>query len=337
MDFERIYKNRESATRLARQIREKTMPHTYRIHGPRGSGKRTLAIEIAAALNCEGDGHTLPCGRCNTCRRIRAGQFTDLKFLTLSEGKATIGVEEVRTLREDMFLSATESDYKIYVFADADKLTPQAQNALLKVLEEPPERVLILLLSESPDRLLGTIKSRAPAIRMQRLSPEELDAYLKDNSMEATSLCRRDEGRYRELLYSADGVIGQALDLLDERKLKEIARVRECVSRVLAALPRTATYGTRYEAIASMPQKRVEFAETAELVLVALGDLLVLKYDEDAPLMYFTDRETATANAALMDAKRIVYCKDLFTEALDMASKNANMTTLCALLSGRLK
>lgn len=337
MDFERICKNRESVTRLSRQIREKTMPHAYRIHGPRGSGKRTLATELAAALNCEGDGRSLPCGRCNTCRRIRSGQFTDLKLLTLSEGKATIGVEQVRELREDMFLSATESEYKIYVFDDADKLTPQAQNALLKVLEEPPERVLILLLCESPDRLLGTIKSRAPAIRMERLSPDELDAYLKENSMEATSLCRRDEARYRELLYSADGVIGQALELLDDKHLKEISRTRECVGRVLAALPRTATYATRYEAISSMPQKRIEFSETAELVIAALADLLVLKYDEDAPLTYFSDRESALICAASMDSRRIVYCKDLFTQAVDMAAKNANMTTLCALLSGRLK
>ena len=225
MDFERIYKNRDTVDRLVRQIREKTLPHAYRIHGPCGAGKRTLAIEMAAALNCEGDGRTLPCGRCNTCRRVRAGQFTDLKTLALASDKSTIGVEEVRTLREDMFLTATESEYKIYIFSDADKLTPQAQNALLKVLEEPPERVLILLLSENADRLLGTIKSRAPAVRMERLSPEELDAYLRDNSMEATSLLRRDEARYRELLYSADGVIGRALELLDEKKLKEISRI----------------------------------------------------------------------------------------------------------------
>ena len=337
MDFERIYENRESVDRLLRQIRDRSLPHAYRIHGPRGSGKRTLAIEIAAALNCKGNGSTLPCGKCNTCRRIRSGQFTDLKTLALAEGKATIGVEEVRTLREDMFLTATESEYKIYVFADADKLTPQAQNALLKVLEEPPERVLILLLSESPDRLLGTIKSRAPAIRMARFSPEKLDAYLQQYCMEAVSLSRRDPQRYRELLYSADGVIGQALELMDEKKLKEITRVRECVNRVLCALPRTASYATCYEAICAMPQRRAEFSEAAELVLVALSDLLVLKYDEDAPLVYFTDRETALGYAKGMDPRRIVYCKDLFTKALDMASKNANMTTLCALLSGRLQ
>jgi DNA polymerase-3 subunit gamma/tau len=88
------------------------------IVGPSGSGKSTLAREIAMAINCEkrNEGaYPMPCGFCNTCRRIREGNFTDIKYLEKPKDRATIGVEAVKDFREDMFLSATESERKIYI------------------------------------------------------------------------------------------------------------------------------------------------------------------------------------------------------------------------------
>ena len=173
--FSALYGNEAVKDRLGRAIRSGTLAHAFLVSGPDGSGKTTLAMEIAAALNCERrEGAELPCHVCNTCRRIKDGSFIDVKWLEKPKDKMTIGVGEVRTFREDMFLSATESDYKIYIIDNADKMTPNAQNALLKVLEEPPSNVVIFMLSESDDAILTTIKSRAQYVAMERFDEDGL-------------------------------------------------------------------------------------------------------------------------------------------------------------------
>ena len=118
--------------RLGALVERGTLPHALLIEGGRGSGKHTLAKELAAALNCEHIGDTdspLPCHRCNSCRRIAEGSFTDVKYLEKQKDKATIGVGEVKLFKEDMYLSATESRHKIYVFENAELMTPQALKA----------------------------------------------------------------------------------------------------------------------------------------------------------------------------------------------------------------
>ena len=146
--FTDILGNEDAKSRLFKAITRGTLPHAHIIVGPVGSGKKTMAKAIAAAVNCaniDSDEHSLPCGVCNNCRRIKEDIFPDIKFLGKSNGKATIGVEDTREFREDMFLSATEAAHKFYVIENAESLTSAAQNALLKVLEEPPKNVHIIL------------------------------------------------------------------------------------------------------------------------------------------------------------------------------------------------
>ena len=135
--FSALYGNSALKTRLGTAIDRGTLPHAFLVTGPSGSGKKTFALELAAAINCErkNDGTLpLPCRECNTCKRIIENNYTDITRLSRQSGKATIGVEEVRLFRDDMFLSPTESSFKTYIIEEADKLTANAQNALLTVL-----------------------------------------------------------------------------------------------------------------------------------------------------------------------------------------------------------
>ena len=132
--FPALLGNEKTKSRIGAAIDGGTLPHALLIGGAFGSGKTTLAIEIAAALNCEkkGDGaSSLPCGECGCCKRIRELNFPDLKVLSKPKDRATLGVDAIKDFREDMFLSSTESDYKIYVIDDAETMTTEAQNALL--------------------------------------------------------------------------------------------------------------------------------------------------------------------------------------------------------------
>ena len=167
--------------RLIRAIVGGTLPHAILLCGPRGSGKKTLAALIASAMNCEQRAvapNNLPCGECNACKRIKSGNFPDVKYLERADGKATVGAAELREFREDMFLSATEANSKFYIIPEAELLTPAAQNALLKVLEEPPPSVYIILLTTDVGKMLSTIRSRTQYVQMELFSPETLSKHV---------------------------------------------------------------------------------------------------------------------------------------------------------------
>ena len=139
--FPDILENRALADRLSREIRSGKLSHAYILSGPEGSGKHMLAVRIATALsgpNRLSDGAPLPCMTCPSCRKILEGNSPDLIYILREGSRATLGVEQIRFLREDVLIAPNDTDVKIYVIEDAETMTPQAQNALLLTLEEPP-------------------------------------------------------------------------------------------------------------------------------------------------------------------------------------------------------
>ena len=338
--FGELYGNDSVKVRLGKAIENGTLPHAFLFVGQSGSGKKTLASLLAMALNCEKkDDRTspLPCGTCNTCRRIREGNFTDIARLKRSDGKATVGVDEVRLFREDMFLSPTESSCKVYVIEDAECLTPNAQNALLTVLEEPPTNVAILLLATEGDKILTTIKSRAQLVSMQRFDASALKRYLVGKNERASLLSRTDEEALDGILMSADGRIGQALALLSEKDAKESQAERETATAVIDALLPGKSYAELYSAISRLPSQRTEFREALELIMTALRDLTLIKFDETAPLLFYVSRDEAKRIAGELSAKKLLTVYDLVKDALDDAGRNVGVSAISADLSVKIK
>lgn len=338
--FNRLFGNAAAKERIGSAILSSTLPHALLICGPEGSGKSTLATEIAAALNCSegGKGGTaLPCHACNNCRRIAAGGFTDVKWLSRSDDKATIGVEEIRDFRDDMFLSATESDYKIYIIDDAERLTFNAQNALLKVLEEPPSSVVIMLLADGADNILTTVKSRTQYIAMERFGEDELIKALGEARARGEIPSLPDTERLRALMMSADGRIGKALTLIGGKLASEAEEERKLTEEVIRALKQSTPYSELYSALAALPTKRTELSEALESIISALRDLILLKFDENAPLVFFYDRATAREIAASMSSKRLLGIYDVMEATLDDNNKNANISALTASLGAKIK
>lgn len=340
--FPNLYENRRTAEMLGTSIENNTLSHALLIVGPAGSGKSTLANEIAMAVNCEkkGEGaYPLPCGFCNTCRRIRGGNFTDIKYLEKHKDRATIGVESVKEFREDMFLSATESEKKIYVIDSAHTMTPEAQNALLKVLEEPPTNVLIMMLCSEPDRILTTVKSRAQLITMEKIPNERLEEYLLSASEEARLLKTTDKAAFEALLLASDNVIGNALRLTSKRDRDLILAEREITVAFLRALCGRIEYARLNRAISDIPSKtRGELTEALEEIVKATRDLIVIKASSGkAKLLFFTSKTEAEELSRAIGTKRLLSLIEILNGAIRLNSMNANVQSILANISAELK
>ena len=175
MSFEALLGNRQLKENLAASLKNNHISHFYLISGPEGSGKRTLAKLLSAAVLCKG--HSRPCGHCGVCRRVLEGNHPDVITVDDPE-KRFISVDLIRAARADIYIKPNESDHKLYLIPRAQDMLPPAQNALLKILEEPPAYGVFLLLTDNPEKLLPTVRSRCVELKLSALDDRTLRAAL---------------------------------------------------------------------------------------------------------------------------------------------------------------
>ena len=318
---------------LGDDIRAGRLSHAYILEGPRGSGKHTLALRIAAALACEKrntDGVPLPCMACPACQKILSGNSPDVIWLNKGD-KATFGVESIRGLHTDVHIAPNELDTKVYILEDAQLLTVQAQNAFLLTLEEPPPYVLFLLLAENALALLETIRSRAPGRRMELLAPEDITDVLTARYPEAEALRKTAPGDFAEIITAAGGCVGQAIDLLDPKKRAPVLADRETVRRFVS-LAAGGKGGDVLTLLGSLGQKRDELTVRLNLCLLALRDLLLLKKTEAAPLCFFSDREDALTLSSRFPTQTLLRLCGAVDTAVDRLRANGNVRLILTTL-----
>ncbi len=205
MPFDSLLGNDRLKENLAHSLAKGHISHFYLISGPEGAGKHTLARLLAAAILCQGQGR--PCLGCNSCRKVMEGSHPD--FITVEDPEhKNVAVKIVRQIREDVFIRPNESDYKIYLFPQ--ELGLEGQNALLKILEEPPKYGVFLLLTDNPDKLLPTVRSRCTELKLLPLSEDILKAQLRREFPQAG------EEDLTAAISRSGGFLGQAKDLLSE-------------------------------------------------------------------------------------------------------------------------
>jgi DNA polymerase-3 subunit delta' len=208
MRFDGFLGNAELKKGLSAAFSRGKISHSYLLAGPEGSGKRTLARILAAAMQCTGGGET-PCGRCTACRKVLDGQHPDVITVDDPEHK-NLSVDLVRETRADVFLRPNEGKRKVYIIPRAQDLGLPSQNALLKILEEPPDYAVFLLLTTNVDAMLPTIRSRCVELRLQSVPEREALAFLREKYPDRT-----EESLHSACLRSA-GFLGQALQHLDD-------------------------------------------------------------------------------------------------------------------------
>ncbi len=239
MAFETLLGNQQLKDNLIRSLQKGRASHFYLISGPEGSGKHTLAKLLAAALLCAGNG--APCMGCNSCRKVMEGNHPDFIVADDPE-KKTVPVALIRQIREDLFIRPNEGQKKIYLFPRAQDMGIPGQNALLKVLEEPPAYGVFLLLSDNPESLLPTVRSRCVELKLQPL-PEavlrrELErAFPKADSQSIQAAVSRSGGflgQARKLL-QGEALLPQTQELLQALEKKDSLRL----TVTLAAMEKT--------------------------------------------------------------------------------------------------
>ena len=206
MRFPGFYGNESLRSRLSAAQRG-GLSHCYILVGPEGSGKKTLSRILAATYQCSGNGEA-PCGLCSNCYKIFGGGHPDV--ITVDSEKATLPISVIRDMQADAYIRPNEGRRKVYLIPRAHDMQPPAQNALLKLLEEPPSYCAFILMTDNAEKLLPTVRSRAVELNLFPLSDLDLkNALLK--------LCP--QAQMDQLSAAAErsgGYLGAALQLLDD-------------------------------------------------------------------------------------------------------------------------
>ena len=260
-----------------------SLSHAYIIEGTKGSGRLTAARNAAAAVLCEcrDDRYSdLPCGECSVCSRIFRGIHPDVIEVDTGD-KKTIGVDTVRMIRSQVFVAPSESERKFFIIKDADLMTPEAQNALLISLEEPPEFSVFFLLATDSSLLLETIRSRCVTLTTEKLDADTMSQALRNypegEKLNAESLER--------LVTLADGSLGETLRLIREGSAEEDEHHSLAEKTVRTILTGT---GTEKVALAAIFPKSKDSADKIfTLAITAIRDIISIKNKTAAPLLFY--------------------------------------------------
>ena len=283
--FDRIIGQETAKETLLRSMEQGRLSHAYLIAGEEGSGRKSLAEAFAAWLLCE-DPKDGPCGACRSCRMMSAGSHPDFKRVRAA--KATgLGVGEIRQqVVEDMLVRPYAGAYKIYLIEEADRMTPEAQNALLKTLEEPPEYGMILLIASREEGFLPTILSRCVTLHTVPVPEEAVEEALAGEDM--------DEGRRRFLARISQGYIGRALELArDPEKGARLGRVLSFLRRISRGDANDMLAFAEY-----MKDEKKNIGEILNIIELWYADVLVFKATKDIDSLLFTEDLQAIVQAA---------------------------------------
>jgi DNA polymerase-3 subunit gamma/tau len=305
----------EHVTRtLKNAIEQDRIAHGYIFSGHRGIGKTTVARILAMALNCRSTDHPLaePCGICESCTEIRAGNSLDVIEIDAATNR---GIDEIRELREAARYRPARDRFKIYILDEAHQITDAAFNALLKTLEEPPGHVVFMLATTQPEDIPQTIRSRCQHFSFRAVRFEEILAQLRD--LVGREKLEADEDALALLAEAGDGSMRDALSILDQAIASSIGRltadsVRQLVgaapSGVLEEVMEAVAQGSSDEVLRladrliSEGQNPAHFAR--QLVRFLRNAVVARVAGKDSPLLQISGDERA----------RVARIADLFSE-----------------------
>ena len=275
--FSDILGNEQIIEHLQNAIRMEKVSHAYIFNGPDSSGKMMLAQAFASALQCEKKG-VEPCGTCHSCKQAGSRNHPDIIYVT-HEKPNTIGVDDIRVqVNQDMAVKPYSSPYKIYIVDEAEKMNVQAQNALLKTIEEPPAYGLILLLTTNADAFLPTILSRCIRLDLKPVADDRLKDFLMKR-------CGVVDYQADICVAFSQGIVGKALGLassahfheIKDSALQLVKRAKEIeLSEMIGAVKQISEY-------------KLEINDYFDIMMIWYRDVLLYKATADVNGLIFKD------------------------------------------------
>lgn len=320
MQFTGFAGNEPIKQRLSAEIDAGHYPHALLIEGPPGSGRRTLARTIARAALCRDERHSArPCGVCAACQKATPPDVTELG----GDG-AALSVDAIRRLREDAFLLPNESAYRVMILAEAQTMTPQAQNALLKILEEPPAHLLFILTCDTRNSLLETIRSRCVCLTLAPTVWEEAEPIL------TARLPKEDPAELQRAHGLFGGCIGQVINGVGDGTFRQVLDLTPRIATAVIA----PTEAELMELTASLEKEKQLTAGVLSGLSLILRDALVRKYGGATTLS--TAPDAAAQLASRLTAPRLTALMEQVEHLQFALSRNMNnnllLTRLCACL-----
>lgn len=259
-------------------VSENKISHAYILNGERRSGKKMLANLFARTLLCENN-ELEPCNACQSCIQAESSNNPDI-ITVVHEKVGSIGIDEIRTqINNDILLKPYANQYKVYIVPDADKMTEQAQNALLKTIEEPPAYAVILLLTENVDQLLPTIQSRCVMLKLRNIRNTLVKEYLVQQK-------HIPEYQAQICATFAQGNIGRALELATSEYFNEIK------SSALTLLKQINELDTAEVIInvKKISEYKIDIIDYFDIMIIWYRDILLYKATKNVDKVIFEDQ-----------------------------------------------
>ena len=275
--FKDILGNDMVKEHFKKAIEAHKVSHAYILTGEAGMGRKSIANAFAMTLLCE-KGKSEPCMVCHSCKQVLAGSHPDLIYVTHAKS-ASIGVDDIREqINDTIMIRPYSSYYKIYIVDEAEKMTVQAQNALLKTIEEPPSYAVIILITTNQEAFLPTILSRCVQLKLKPLKDFTVKSYLTDH----LGVAERDA----ELCAAfARGNLGKAIYLASSEEFQLMyQKVMNLVKNVGQM-----DISMLLECIMEMKNENYDIGEVLDLMQLWYRDVLMYKVTKDMNLLIFKD------------------------------------------------
>jgi len=312
MNFNNIVGQREVVDSLNNLLRNDRVGHAYIFCGLRGIGKRTVAQALAGMLLCEERGAAGACGKCLSCRMFENGSNPD--FITIDPEGDSIGIDNIRDLQSDIYIKPMYSSRKVYLVIDADRMTPQAQNCLLKTLEEPPGYAVFILTVSNYEAMLETIHSRTTRYNFRKNTNSEVMEYIGSrfgNSLKGIDF----------IVSYADGIIGTAHRLAESDRFISL---REKTIEIILRLMKSGTEDV-FEIYAFFDENKDEIDAILDIMLLFFRDLLVAGRTGIQNILINSDKKDIIIdNASRYDSTGIIRVIDVIGKARREIKHNAN-------------
>ena len=276
--FKDVVGHKDIINYIRNAVSNDKVSHAYILNGERGSGKKLLANLFAMSLLCE-EGGPDPCNQCHSCKQAESGNHPDIIRVT-HEKPNSISVDDIRTqVNHTVDIKPYQGPYKVYIIPQADLMTVQAQNALLKTIEEPPEYAVFLLLTENAEMLLPTINSRCVMLKLRNIK----DTLIKKYLMEKLQI--PDYKAYMCAAF-AQGNMGRAIMLANSEHFNEI---REEAVQLLKYIHEM-ELSEIVTAVKNITVYKLEITDYLDIIMIWYRDVLLYKATKEIDKVVFKDQ-----------------------------------------------